>query len=352
MFDPTSNIRPSPIREDYRKTASGRPQNFQKIMRKEEGDEHGASSDREKVNEEKESQAVDSSYDAIAAQAAGKEPKKKIVSLFDLAKTSETQAAAAVSTLNAPVENSDDEYVSVKISEEMKRESLSALFNGYATPEKLKGLLTGNETVDGSIKIFTLSGNLTTDEEIAAYYLKNEKGREPIQFTTREQPDLSSINPLAANTFAIEPSSNVEAPAPPRTVSANIQEIVDQIIANLYTLSRDGKTETLVTLKHPPLFDGANLVIKAFDSAKGEFNISFENLTQAAKQILDARDSQNSLRLALEDKGFVVHIITATTITETLNVAKGEEPSRDNREGGGGKDERQQREEREEREET
>jgi GTP-dependent phosphoenolpyruvate carboxykinase len=72
-----------------------------------------------------------------------------------------------------------------------------------------------------------------------------------------------------------------------------------------------------VTLKHPPLFAGTTIVVTAFDNAKNEFNISIENLTQAGKQMMDQENNRNNLLLALEQKGYAVHILSTTTLTET-----------------------------------
>jgi hypothetical protein len=87
-----------------------------------------------------------------------------------------------------------------------------------------------------------------------------------------------------------------------------------------------GKTETTLALKHPPLFAGANLTVTAFKSAKGEFNITFENLTPHAKQLIDLAENQNILRNSLEQKGYMVHIVVATTTTiENSQTVKGEQ---------------------------
>lgn len=55
----------------------------------------------------------------------------------------------------------------------------------------------------------------------------------------------------------------------------------------------------------------------AFDSAKGELNIAFENLSQRAKTFLDSNNHLDLLKLHLEQKGYITHIITTTTLTET-----------------------------------
>jgi hypothetical protein len=64
------------------------------------------------------------------------------------------------------------------------------------------------------------------------------------------------------------------------------------------------------------MFAGASLIVTSFDSAKGEFNVAFQNLTQAAKNIIDMRVNQESMRAALEQRGYAVHIVTATTLVE------------------------------------
>lgn len=153
-------------------------------------------------------------------------------------------------------------------------------------------------------------------------------------YTTRfdtEQPDLSYVNPLAAampvnSTAPIQQAKEVLPPS-------HIQDIINQLVQKISIIEVSGRTDTTLTLKHPPLFEGANLIVTAFDSAKGEFNISFENLTQAAKQLLDMRVNQESLRTALEQKGYAVHILTATTLIEHPQIAPSESSNREREEG-------------------
>ena len=138
------------------------------------------------------------------------------------------------------------------------------------------------------------------------------------KFTTRfstEQTDLSYVNPLAT---ADRTSFNIETAKNEKTMlqASHIQDIINQLVEKTTQMELDGKTETTITLKQPPILAGANLIVSEFDSAKGEFNISFENLSQAAKNIIDMRANQDSLRLALEAKGYAVHIVTATTEVE------------------------------------
>lgn len=172
-------------------------------------------------------------------------------------------------------------------------------------------------------------------EEIPVPTTEKEK------FTTRfatEQPDLSYINPLAtANT---PPSVNLNISTEKATVPvSNIQAIINQMVEKVAEMKNTGTTDTVITLKHPPIFAGATIVVTAFDSAKNEFNISIENLTQAAKNLIDAQSNKESLLLALEQKGYAVHILSTTTLAENRPVdilPQQEQPGRqrgDEREG-------------------
>lgn len=158
------------------------------------------------------------------------------------------------------------------------------------------------------------------------------------KFTTRfatEQPDLSYVNPLSlASQHASALAQDVKSAK--ATISATqMQDMIDQMVKSLKTIQESGKTDTMLTLKHPPVFSGVNVIISSYDSAKGEFNVAFENLTQAGKQILDMRANQESLRQALEQKGYAVHIVVTTTLIENRPIAENTaQASSDQRERG------------------
>lgn len=125
----------------------------------------------------------------------------------------------------------------------------------------------------------------------------------------------------------------------------DMQKIIDQLVDRVVEMRQDGRTDTMITLKEPPLFAGTTLVVTGFDSARGEFNLSFQNLTQAAKNLLDLQVNQDSLKLALQKVGYGVHIVVATTQIETPIVTEPSRPDtqrdqqrgqeRENREGKG-----------------
>lgn len=161
----------------------------------------------------------------------------------------------------------------------------------------------------------TSKGSITADEQPPSPKTakSTNKAKDRAEFM-QEQQDLSGIS--STNSFV----SGVSSEKPSETeftesgdMVKKIQEIVDQIVNKIYTLKQGGQTDTVLTLRHPPLFQGAQLKLTEFDNAKGEFNITFSNLRTDAKAVLDAFQAQNSLQRALEQRGYVAHIVVVTT---------------------------------------
>lgn len=182
---------------------------------------------------------------------------------------------------------------------------------GHHRPVR-EGMPKGSESPNEMFARLSTEGKNAADSTVMGL-----SGDKKEKFTTRfatEQSDLSYVNPLATSTTTQAPINTAEIKTePPVSKAAELQALITQIVDKAYQMELDGKTETTVLLKHPPLFAGANLVVTSFDTARGEFNISFENLTQAAKYVLDMQANRDSLKLALEQKGYAVHIVTTTT---------------------------------------
>lgn len=129
----------------------------------------------------------------------------------------------------------------------------------------------------------------------------------------REQPDLSYVNPLK--------SPIIEAPVPvqekkPVQDGVQLVDLVTSLIDQLYVVETSGQKDTVFVLQNPPLFSGATVTISAFDSAKGQFNIAFTNLTQEAQKILDMAENRQLLIAGLAEKGYGVQMFTTTTLAE------------------------------------
>lgn len=120
--------------------------------------------------------------------------------------------------------------------------------------------------------------------------------------------DISHVNPQHL-TLADAKVPVAEGGKP--SVMQSLQTLVDQIVDKLYTVKMGNITDTVMTIKNPPVFAGAELVVTSYDFAKGEFNIAFANLSQEAKQLLDSQ--QANLMAALERNGYVAHIVVTST---------------------------------------
>lgn len=267
--------------------AAGSKKDFRKVLEKSDDDE-SQGGQASKVSEEEGEAAADQAIAAI-----GK--KRGPPSLFDLTATSKT--------LHPKQSRSDTGGDAEKFASDDTIESPNALYSKMNTGE-------GNKVV-----------RETMDDDTGAALLDVPGKKEPTTRFSTEQTDLSYVNPLAAVNTQAAASVGVKAEKPVLPAS-NIQEIINQMVSQVTEIKDSGRTETIVTLKHPPLFAGANIVVTGFDSAKGEFNITFENLTQAAKNILDMQANRDSLLVALQEKGYNVHILTATTLSENRPVVE------------------------------
>lgn len=317
--------------------------------------------------------------DLIAEEEAklNKPGSSGMSSIFDLSKGSETaEKDIPLATGKQPQLPVQQGILGANTAEQVAKESPFDLFTQSSSKEKLKSLGLQSQSPEDNEEIASLqekqrrtdiektfgqgffqgrqssqTANVDMDETTKASISRNTnadliKKRPNTQFT-RETPDLSYINPMQAAQQPIS-AEDIKSKDKPASIPSHIQEIIDQIVHKIYTLNVDGRTETTVTLKHPPMFAGAHVVLTTYDTAKGEFNIAFENLTPEAKRLLDMQENQKSLKLALEEKGYAMHIMTTTTAVETAAPVYLEEERftrKDEREEQGKKQQQNQEEE-------
>lgn len=180
---------------------------------------------------------------------------------------------------------------------------------------------------------------------------KKEKGFSEF---TQDQPDIAYLNPVAGRM-----ESNAAAPvmdARPASRAPYIHDIVKQMVEQIQRIEMQGKPDvTIVTLKYPPMFENANVVLTEIPknlntTQKPQFDISFENLSTQAKHLLDLQQNRSELKLALEEKGYGVHIVVTTTEIEHPVITGGTMAQSNNRDrrdedapGGNPKRQQQQR---------
>lgn len=200
------------------------------------------------------------------------------------------------------------------IDEEEGSESIFSISNKLARAKK--PIKSGDDS----------SADLSSFEEQESDKIKAKK----VDLSQETRADLAQVNPLG--TASAGPVEAVdEAKAIPKT---DIAALVRQMVDKLNTMTTKSETVTTLTLRFPPLFDGAVLKISEFSSAKGEFNISFEGLNPMAKRLTDLEASQVALRQSLEERGFVLHIIRTNTEIEPPTEAQSSPFAQQERQGG------------------
>jgi hypothetical protein len=292
-----SNINFDPENKGALKGQPSSGKNFEKVLRKERHEERQQDSGKKFKPVDESDVTTKDEFDEVLAKGEAAHAKKTGTTLFDVIE----------GKIDGEIPEEDTVMVT-EIPPEMSKESLSALFEGLGTKEKLKMM----------------------QQQVIAEKSMDTETPDKTKFTTvfaREQPDLNSVNPNAGlQTAFVAPTKSVDSPI--RTHIVELKDLVDQLVKQLTIVSdpNSGKTDTTLTLKHPPLFAGANVTVTAFKSAKGEFNITFENLNPQAKVLIDLAENQNALRNSLEQKGYMVHIVIATTTTlENTQTVKGEQ---------------------------
>lgn len=172
-----------------------------------------------------------------------------------------------------------------------------------------------------AVSLFDLSASKQKKKDPSVDFSLNEELNQPA-----DPKKVQSVVPETGGFLSSMTSGQVEkAPVDP---ASKLHEIVQKIIKELHAIELKGKTDTIVTLTHPPMLKDANLVLTSFNSARGEFNIAFENLTQQAKTFLDSNHHLEILKMNLEQKGYIAHIITTTTLIENRPFYPGQPQTR------------------------
>ncbi len=162
---------------------------------------------------------------------------------------------------------------------------------------------------------------------------------------SKERPDTTFIDPRAQSQQQaplVNPMTEAKPVEVPRNTK-DMKDLIDQIVKEMYVVKTGDVTDTVMTIRHPPIFEGAQVKITTFESARGEFNISFENLTQQAKDLLDNKLNRETLLLALNKEGYNVHIITtSTTVENPIFTGQAEKKDQEQKQGQGREQQQEQ----------
>lgn len=309
MFNLKINANQGDENTSASRTTSSRPsapntdKDFRKILS--EKDKHP--NDENKDSENAKSLAgAENAVDKEEIAATEEKAKKQQPSLFDLSK----------GNVKKKPQDETADVVNRASADELAMESPNSIFKKLANKGK-----AGQEK-ESEEKLARLGG-----DKKAAIDMDEEKV--PSRFP-QESVDLTYVNPLALQTKPVSEVGDQKVDQGMASQKVTLQQLIDAVAKAITTAESKGTTDTVVTLKHPPLFAGSNIVLTSYESAKGEFNIRFENLTQQAKAFMDMQQNQDALLSNLQQKGYAVHIVVATTNVESPQfVAESQQAQRD-----------------------
>ncbi len=136
-------------------------------------------------------------------------------------------------------------------------------------------------------------------------------------------PALPGQQPATAADVNLNITAPVqELPSADRVETA--QQIIAQMTSQIAQLQHTDRTETVVTLNHPPHFRGVQLIVTEFNSARGELNLTFANVQspEAQKWLAESRNL-HTLNTNLADLGYVVQRLD-TTYQQDMRVDAGD----------------------------
>lgn len=278
----------------------------------------------------------------VAKSVEGEHPsvdvpqKGKLLDLPEMPK-GEVQVAAKASKETATLATPMSELKALLAAAKEEKAGASSPFDAMADSSRAsqagklasrqeEAVATVNEPMAKGAKEVGLEKKPVTlkkDEESLSMFAapaKNDKegmakGDDPNTPFAKEQMDLSVANSGAMGRPSVEVQSMtaVAAPTPAPTARANVRELVNHIVKTLEVLEMSGKTETVVVLKNPPIFEGARVVITGFESARKDVHIAFENLSNGAQHLIDLQANRAQLLNSLEREGYNVRVFTSTT---------------------------------------
>lgn len=270
-------------------------------------------------------------------------------SLFELAKMPKKEIATEPHTIpKAPIDE-------VKPAKPAKPQNLFAMMSGKETQQPRKTFQMEGKPIEKNLMAETKTFNKVQPPVEVKTFDKNGLVTEDVKKSkpsdyTQEQPDLSYVNPYAAisQTQPAAPIAaapiKVEQVGRPQLISSEVKALIEDIVKHMYTVETKEKVDTVLVVDKG-IFKDVTVTISTYESARGQFNIKFENLTQAAQNIIEQENNRKALFAALEEKGYNVHIMTTSTTMEAPQAIHDTamDKERRNREESGGRQQGQQR---------
>lgn len=205
-----------------------------------------------------------------------------------------------------------------------------------APKEKGKVTLPGEQLLDKGKTEEGVVKALPTDD--LAMKLPKDRTKEEItkpenlSKDAKMTTDQQAVNLMSSQTNETQiPLTKTAPTAKPVQSAEQIRELANQIADKITITKTTSQVDTSVKLTNIPKFEGVTVTVTTYPTAKGEINITFENLTQEGKMILDMADNRAALRQSLDQRGYIVHMVTTTTTTIEKNYAESSTAGKDSR---------------------
>ena len=160
----------------------------------------------------------------------------------------------------------------------------------------------------------------TTSAQMSGEMKEFSKGKEKVAFVAAVSDEIhptATHAPIATPAVATTASVATNTSVPVRQEArVAMVELVDKLVSSLVIMSRVDRTDTQITLQHPPLFAGATVVITEFASSKQQFNLTFYNLSPDARALIANVQNQDNLRSTLIERGYTLQMVTLEAKSE------------------------------------
>lgn len=223
---------------------------------------------------------------------------------------------------------------------QVKFEQVSTSFNtALSSPQDSKAFINASskQGVDVDLNpnkiVVPTTAPIDTRQSNAAsnhYFAFDPKTNKPVPHTKIENLDSkdylkkrgNSVSGVGSGQANPTNTNNIlSAETNPAATSADgnnikvIQELTSYLVQQISAVTNSGRSEIAITLKHPPGFEGVQVLITEYNSSQKELNIQFSNLSNQAQALL--KNHESSLRATLHDKGFTLHNLMTTHQVDT-----------------------------------
>lgn len=150
--------------------------------------------------------------------------------------------------------------------------------------------------------------------------VKEKEGSSSIDTSTQQMPTAVPQQPVTIDMIGPRVVANpvVHSDMQARIDAIeNIEALARQMVDAMTTSTTKETTTTTITLKYPPLFEGAAIEVTQYAQSPKDLNVTFHNLTPDARAIIEMVDNQAALRQNLIDKGYTLQLLTVDADVRT-----------------------------------